>query len=73
MQLIPVTKEGQIDVFDTILVKDGSWAIRSFKVRGILNENGKEEILLIKRSNQYFITQVFLDGKSWVKECYIVK
>lgn len=70
MRLIDVTDYGQINVGDVLLVRRSNEFIAPVEVKTVLMQGtDKEEIILSKGKNIYFIMENFLNGKSWVKEC----
>ncbi len=70
MNIAPITAAGQIKEGDVLLVKRSNEFIAPVTVKLVLNPGSNhEEIVLAKGKNIYFITSMFLDGKSWVKEC----
>ncbi|PHS21835.1 MAG: hypothetical protein COA84_15000 [Robiginitomaculum sp.] len=42
------------------------------EVYDILDVNDKEEIIINNDENKYFITEMYLDGKSWAEDVFIV-
>jgi len=70
IQLIPLTGFGQVKVGDVLLVKRSNEFIAPVEVKDVLNYGTpREEIVLSKAKNQYFLVSKFLDGSSWIKEC----
>ena len=70
MQL--VIAEGQLKVGDkiTIVGKSTSDDLET-TVKEVIEVNGKEEIIINKRQNNYFITHMLLNGRSWAKQVLI--
>lgn len=69
-----VTSKSQISSGDLLIIKDKRGNIFPMKVKEVLNPGSNyEEILLSKGKNLYFILSMYLEGKSWVEYCKIVK
>lgn len=78
LRLEHVTKAGQIQEGDNLIILDNRGGIHVEKAKvvirpGVACDCDGEEIVIRKMRNIYFITDVYLKGKSWVKECHIVK
>ena len=78
IRLDKLSKPGQINEGDILIIADGNGVIHSERAKIIVRPGVKcdcngEEIILRKKKNIYFITDLFLKGKSWVKECYVVR
>ncbi len=73
-RLIPVTGEGQLVVGDTLKIeaKSPKNSYEKVKVKHVLVEAGKEEIVLASKTvkNAYFITKLLADGSSWAGDVY---
>jgi hypothetical protein len=68
-----ITKPGQLNVGDKIQVTGKSKKYDSTTtVKAVLNSGDKEEILIDKSKNIYFITSMLLDGSSWTKEIKLI-
>jgi len=69
----PVTDYGQINNGDTLVLEKQNGVKFVATAREVLNPNtNNEEILLTKRSNDYFIMGLFLEGRSWVKNACVL-
>lgn len=67
-----VTSEGQLKVGDKItIVGKSSSDSQKATVRDVIKVNGKEEIIINKKRNRYFITHMLISGQSWAKEVQI--
>lgn len=78
LRLEPLTRGGQIRKGDHLLLVNKRGDVQKETVREVLKPKGaegqiREEILLRKKSNMYFITECYLAGDSWVKECQIIR
>jgi hypothetical protein len=74
MKTIPLTRHGQVKVGDVLLIKRNSEFIAPVEVKQICFEGTpKEEFVLSKNKNVYFILSRFLLGTSWIKECSILE
>lgn len=70
MQL--VTAEGQLKIGDKITIIGKSTSDdQKTTVKDVIEVNGKEEIIINKRQNKYFITHMLLSGDSWAKQVQI--
>ena len=70
MQL--VTAEGQLKIGDKITIIGKSTSDdQKTTVKDVIKVNGKEEIIINKRRNGYFITHMLLSGSSWAKQVQI--
>lgn len=70
MNILPITGYGQISTGDVLLIKRSNEFVAPVEVKDVLQKGtDEEEIILSKTKNQYFIMSMFIDGKSWVKEC----
>lgn len=69
---ISVEKEGQVKKGDYIhIIGKNPIDSQVIRVAEILDVDGHEEILLNKRKNTYFITNMLINGESWVKSAKI--
>lgn len=69
----PLTRAGQIKVGDILIIDDGE-EVKSYTAKIVINAGTeKEEIVLRKKRNVYFITSMYLSGQSWVKDACIVR
>lgn len=69
MELIDITKFGQIEKGDFLLLEDCNCVFPAI-VREVLNSNETgEEIILSKSKNVYFIMENYLNRVSWVLNC----
>jgi hypothetical protein len=67
-----VTAEGQLKVGDKIVIVGKSTSDdQKTTVKDVIEVNGKEEIIINKRQNKYFITHMLLSGDSWAKQVQI--
>ncbi|EIU6870660.1 hypothetical protein L5169_004797 [Vibrio parahaemolyticus] len=65
---IPVSKVGQLKVGDKIIIQGKSERDSQFaKVKDVLNVDGREEIIINRKKNRYFITDMLIEGGSWAK------
>jgi len=65
-----LTDYGQLKPGDAVLIRDRNDVVFPATVKDVLSPGGaEEEILIGKSKNLYFIVGMYLDGKSWVKEC----
>ena len=68
-----LTDFGQIDSGDRVTCKYAG-RIRSYKVREVLSKGtSREEIIINKKQNKYFIVSMALDGSSWAKDVHVEK
>lgn len=73
MQIEKIAKAGQVREGDLLLIgtNDG---VQEARARIVLNHGtDREEVVIAKRSNRYFITSMLLDGTSWAKDVRIVR
>ena len=68
-----VTKIGMINENDTLLINTcyGKFKARAKMV--IFPKTEREEILIHKKKNHYFILSMVFDGSSWVDDVFIAK
>ena len=73
MELKDVTKITDIQTGDTVIVTGDMLVNTAIKVEHIkVSGDDGTEIILNKRKNQFFNLGMYLEGKSWVKECKIL-
>ena len=73
MRIEPLTEYGQIKSGDLILLKNRG-VIESHKVKDVVaSGTDREEIILKRKKNIYFIVSMALEGSSWAKSVHIVK
>lgn len=74
IKITPLTKHGQLNVGDVILIKRKGIYVAPVEVKQIcFKGTEKEEIVISKKHNKYFILSKFLSGNSWVEECCILE
>jgi hypothetical protein len=78
MHLQPLTSAGQIKKGDTILIESKDGSIQAATAKRVINpgsttEGMREEVVFNMRQNLYFITDLYLHGKSWAKEIRILR
>ncbi len=67
-----VTGEGQLKIGDKIVIVGKSTSDdQKITVKDVISVNGKEEIIINKKLNKYFITHMLLSGNSWAKQVQI--
>lgn len=67
-----VTGEGQLKKGDNITIVGKSILDdQKTTVKDVIQVNGKEEVIINKRCNKYFITCMLVDGNSWAKQVQI--
>lgn len=65
-----VTDYGQLKKGDVVLVKDNQRYVFPAQVKEVIMPGTpEEEIIFSKGRNLYFIVGMYLDKRSWVKEC----
>lgn len=70
MKIIEITRFGQINKDDLLLLRAHNKDIFPALVKEVLVKGSKdEEIIISAGRNLYFSTRMFLEGRSWVKEC----
>ena len=63
-----ITAEGQLTIGDTIqIVGKSDRDSQTVTVKDVITEAGREEVVICKRRNYYFITKMVIDGTSWAK------
>ena len=67
-----VTGEGQLKEGDKITIVGKSISDdQRTTVKDVIKVNDKEEIIINKRQNKYFITHMLVSGDSWAKQVQI--
>ena len=67
-----VTGEGQLKKGDKITIVGKSISDdQNTTVKDVIKVNDKEEIIINKRQNKYFITHMLVSGDSWAKQVQI--
>lgn len=74
MKLEPLQTAGQIIAGDLLLLEMDGHVIEA-RAREVLNpgDDRNEEIIIAKRSNKFFITNMAIDGMSWAKHVHVVR
>ncbi len=77
MQIEPLTRVGQVQEGDILLLEDAKGRVLRVNAQevirpGVVDDSNGEEIVFNRRRNDYFITALYLAGKSWVKDARIV-
>ncbi|RLV60966.1 hypothetical protein D5018_03750 [Parashewanella curva] len=68
-----VCSEGQLKVGDKIKVIGKSTSDDQVNtVKEVLEVDGREEIVINKTRNYYFITQMLITGQSWAKQVQVI-
>lgn len=73
MRLERVTAKGQIKMGDILLIKVFPEIGEAFRALEIKLCDGREEVILTRYSNKYFVTDMLLAGDSWAKDVRIVR
>lgn len=73
IEIIPVTKIGQIKEGDALLIDDGQKIIAKTCEEIVIDPNNGPEIIVDTKKNHYFIEKVYLEGKSWAKDVKIAR
>lgn len=65
--------EGQLMIGDQLVIfgKSGSDS-QVINVENIIEVNGREEVIINKERNRYFITHLYLIDSSWASEIFII-
>lgn len=72
IKLTPLTSVGQIKIGDKLLLSDGK-KVTIETAKGLYTPRVCDvEVIVRRKANKFFSTQVYLDGQSWVKECFVV-
>ena len=67
-----VTAEGQLKAGDKItIIGKSTKDDQKTTVKDVIKVNGKEEIIINKKQNKYFITHMLVSGQSWAKQVQI--
>lgn len=63
-----LTAEGQLAPGDKIqIIGKSERDSQTITVKEVITVNGREEVIINKRQNRYFITCKVLDGSSWAQ------
>ena len=74
MEVIKVEKITDIKERDLICITGGNFISEPFKVRKVqVSESDGTEVIFDMRNNKFFNVQMYLDGKSWVREVVIIR
>jgi len=74
MEAIKVEKLTDIKEGDTICITGDYLINEPFKVRKVkVSETDGTEVIFDMKDNRYFNVQMYLDGKSWVKDVVIIR
>ncbi len=77
MRLEKVIRAGQIKKGDLLIIReaDGINAVTAKTIvrPGSTEDSSGEEVIIHKKKNVYFITDLLIKGLSWAKECFVVK
>ena len=72
--MIKVTSEGQIKKGNKLKITGkSSRDDQTVTVKQIVTSDGNEEIIINKKKNYYFITNLLITGKSWASKVEILK
>ena len=72
IKLTPLTRLDQITVGDKLLLRDGNYVVMA-KANVLHSDRISDvEVVFRKNASKFFSTQAYLDGQSWVKECFVV-
>ena len=72
IKLTPLTRLGQIKVGDKLILSDGNYVVM-VKAKVLHHDRISDvEVIFRKKANKFFSTQAYLNGQSWVKECFVV-
>lgn len=74
LELTRVTAAGQIQEGELLLIRMKNGELVPVEAKQVLRpgkegDNGEEIVISIARNN-YFIMRLYLEGKSWVVDCY---
>lgn len=70
MQLIDITTLTDIQKRDTIIITGDTLKNEAVKVQAVkVTPHDGTEIIFDKRNNRFFNLGMYLEGKSWVKQC----
>ena len=72
IKLTPLTSVGQIKIGDKLFLSDGKKVTIETAKDLYTPRVGDVEVIVIRKANKFFSTEVYLDGQSWVKECFVV-
>lgn len=73
MKLKPIETIDDIKKGDTIIINSSRFKNEPFKVKAVkVSAIDGTEIIIDRKMNQFFNVGLYLQGKSWVRECCIV-
>ncbi len=72
MKLIDVTKIDDIKQGDSLVITGDTLRNAPLKAQVVKVSKDGTEIIVDKKSNRFFNLGMYLEGKSWVKECKII-
>ncbi len=68
--IIDITKHGQLNVGDLMILTKKNGVSFPAVVKDIINENtDKEEIVFNLKRNLYFIMEMYINDESWIRDC----
>ena len=71
--MVIVSSEGQLKAGDEIIIIGKSISDdQKTTVKEVIKVNGNEEIIINKKRNKYFITNMLVSGQSWAKQVQII-
>jgi hypothetical protein len=71
--MIIVSAEGQLKAGDKIIIIGKSTSDdQKTTVKEVIKVNGNEEIIINKKQNKYFITNMLISGQSWAKQVQVI-
>ena len=65
-----LTKEGQIKAGDTIKIIGKSERDSQITTVDVVINDHQEEVIINRKENKYFITDMVINGTSWAKEVF---
>jgi hypothetical protein len=72
VEIKQLTKIDQIKAGDALLISDGDKITAEQAQRVKVSEFDGTEVILNKKQNRYFNVDMYLEGKSWVKDVRVV-
>lgn len=64
----PITDFGQVKEGDVLIIEKQNGCKHVVQAKVVINEGSeREEVVICKSKNDYFIMALMLEGKSWVK------
>lgn len=73
MELKEVKTITDIKQGDTLIITGDNYINEPFKAQIVkVSQNDGTEIIINKKKNRFFNLGMYLEGRSWVKECKIV-